>query len=128
MVSGSLIKLITFVASTIPTQLSKGVVYLAIRQVGDGDIGYISIVEFIRYFYKIAQPEKLKASVRVIYNVACLKIIVSLKGIGGAFDLIGISKLEKLWFGEPFYIFDDNPLWAERNFIWEDLLKTATNE
>ena len=98
------------------------------RQVGDGAISYISRVGFIGYFYKIVQPEKLKPNVQVIYNVACLKIIVSLKGIGGAFDLIGISKLEKLWFGEPFYIFDDNPLWAERNFIWEDLLKTATNE
>jgi len=38
------------------------------------------------------------------------------KGIGGAFDLLQLSKLEKLWFGEPVYIFDDNRLWVEKNF------------
>ena len=98
------------------------------RQVGDGAISYISRVGFIGYFYKIVQPEKLKPNVQVIYNVACLKIIIYSKGIGGAFYLIGISKLGKLWFVEPIYIFDDNPLGAERNSTWKDLLRTATNE
>ena len=50
------------------------------------------------------------------------------KGIGGAFDLMGISKLEKLWFGEPVYIFDDNRLWVEKNFTLTDLLETASDE
>ena len=35
------------------------------------------------------------------------------KGIGEAFNVIGISKLEEISFGEPVYIFDTNRLWIE---------------
>ena len=78
--------------------------------------------------YKVRQPSKLKAIARLAYNVACLPMTLYSKGIGGAFDIIGISKLEKLWFGAPVYIFDDNRLWVEKNFTLTDLLKTATDE
>lgn len=114
--------------STIPAELSKGIVYTAVGQVGEAAIGYISGILFVQYLYKIAQPEKLKASARLIYNVAYLPMTLYSKGIGRAFDLIGISKLEKLWFGEPVYIFDDNPLWIEKNFTLSDLFKTAADE
>ena len=126
--TGSVAKPIGFAVSTIPAELSKGIVYSAVGQVGEAAIGYISGIGFVRYLYKIAQPEKLKASARLAYNVACLPMTLYSKGIGGAFDLIGISKLEKLWFGEPVYIFDDNRLWVEKNFTVTDLLKTATDE
>lgn len=126
--TGSLAKPIGFAVSTIPAELSKGIVYSAVGQVGEAAIGYISGIGFVRYLYKIAQPEKLKVSARLVYNVACLPITVYSKGIGGAFDLLGISKLEKLWFGEPVYIFEDNRLWVEKNFTVTDLLKTATDE
>ena len=79
-------------------------------------------IGFVRYLYKIAQPEKLKASARLIYNVACLPMTLQSKGIGGAFDLIGLSKLEEVWFGEPVYIFDDNCLWVEKNFTLGELV------
>ena len=46
------------------------------------------------------------------------------KGISGAFDLLQLSKLEKLWFGEPVYIFDDNRLWIEKNFTLNDIFET----
>ena len=47
------------------------------------------------------------------------------KGMGGAFDLLQISKLEKVWFGEPVYIFDDNRLWIEKNFTLNDIFETV---
>ena len=126
--TGSVSKPIGFAVSTIPVELSKGIVYSAVGQIGEAAIGYISGIGFVRFIYKIAKPEKLKASARVVYNVACLPMTLYSKGIGGAFDLIGISKLEKLWFGEPVYIFDNNRLWVEKNFTLTDLLATATDE
>lgn len=45
------------------------------------------------------------------------------KGIGGAFDLLQISKLEKLWFATPVYIFDDNRLWVEKNFTLSNVFE-----
>lgn len=68
------------------------------------------------------QSETLKASSRLLYNV------VYLKEIGRAFDLFGISELEKLWFGEPIFILDDNYLWIEKNFTSGKLLNTAADE
>ena len=124
--TGSVAKPIAFAVSNIPVELSKGIVYSAVGQIGEAAVGYISGVGFVRFIYKIAKPEKLKASARVVYNVACLPMTVYSKGIGGAFDLMGISKLEKLWFGEPVYIFDDNRLWVEKNFTLTDLLETDT--
>ena len=126
--TGSIVKPIGITVSTIPSEFSKGIVYTAVGQVGEAAIGYISGIGFVRYLYKIAQPEKLKASARFIYNVGCLPMTLYSKGIGGAFDLIGISKLEKLWFGEPVNIFDDNRLWVEQSFTLTDLLKTVADE
>ena len=126
--SGSVIKPIGFAVSNIPVELSTGVVYSAVGQIGEAAVGYVSGIGCVRYLYKIAQPDKLKASARLVYNVACLPMTLYSKGIGGAFDLFGISKLEKLWFGEPVYIFDDNRLWVEKNFTLTDLFKTATDE
>jgi len=79
-------------------------------------IGYISGVEFVRYFYKVVHPAKLKASARLAYNVACLTITLYAKGVGGTWDLLRLSKLEEMWFGEPVYLFDDNRFWIEKNF------------
>lgn len=126
--TGSVAKPIGFAVSTIPAELSKGIVYTAVGQVGEAAIGYISGIGFVRYLYKVAQPEKFKASARLIYNVACLPMTLYSKGIGGAFDLLGISKLEELWFGEPVYIFDDNRLWVEKNFTFSELFKTVADE
>jgi hypothetical protein len=126
--TGSVAKPIGFAVSTIPVELSKGIVYSAVGQIGDAAIGYVSGIGFVRFIYKIAKPEKFKASARVVYNVACLPMTLYSKGIGGAFDLIGISKLEKLWFGEPVYIFDDNRLWVEKNFTLTNLLETVGDE
>jgi hypothetical protein len=128
LLTGSMAKPIGFAVSTIPAELSKGIVYTAVGQVGEAAIGYVSGIGFVRYLYKISQPEKLKASARLLYNVACLPMTLYSKGIGGAFDLIGISKLEELWFGQPIYIFDDNRLWIEKNFTLSELLKTAADE
>ena len=49
------------------------------------------------------------------------------KGIDIAFDLLRISKLEKLWFGKHVYIFDDNRLWIEKNFTLTELFQTVNN-
>ena len=45
------------------------------------------------------------------------------KGISGAFDLLRISKLEEMWFGQSVYIFDDNRLWIEANFTLGDIFE-----
>ena len=119
--TGSVAKPVGFAIANVPAEFSKGVVYTAVGQVGETALGYISGIGFVRYLYKVVQPAKLKATARLIYNVACLPVTLYSKGIGGAFDLLQISKLEKLWFGEPIYIFDDNRLWVEKNFTLNDL-------
>ena len=124
----SIVKPIAFALSTIPGELSTGFVYSTVGQIGEAAIGYVSGIGFVRYIYKIAQPKKLKASARLAYNVACLPMTLYSKGIGGAFDIFGVSQLEEQWFGTPVYIFDDNRLWIEKNFTLSELLKTATDE
>nr|YP_010516870.1 hypothetical protein ON958_pgp048 [Haslea pseudostrearia]UXN44652.1 hypothetical protein [Haslea pseudostrearia] len=119
--TGSVAKPLGFAAIQVPRELTKGVVYTAIGQIGEGVLGYISGIGFVRYLYKVSQPEKLKATARLMYNVGCLPITLYSKGIGGAFDLLQLSKLEKMWFGEPIYIFDDNRLWVETNFTIGDI-------
>jgi len=114
--TGSMVKPITYAVASIPAELSKGVVYTAVGNIGEAAVGYISGIGFVRYFYKVVHPAKLKASARLMYNIGCLPITLYSKGIGGTFDILGISKLEEYWFGSPVYIFDDNRLWAEKNF------------
>lgn len=128
LLTGSMAKPIGYAVSTIPVELSKGVVYSAVGQIGEAALGYISGIGFIRYLYKISKPGKLKAGGRLIYNVASLPMTLYSKGIGGAFDLVGISKLEELWFGTPVYIFDDNRLWIEKNFTMSDLVKKVGDD
>ena len=64
---------------------------------------------------------KIREIVFIVTVPCCLPITCYYKGIGGAFDLLQISKLEELWFGEPVYIFDDNRLWVEKNFTIGDI-------
>ena len=123
--TGSVVKPLGYALATVPAELSKGVIYTAVGQVGEAAIGYISGIGFVRYLYKVIQPPKLKATARLIYNVGSLPMTLYSKGIGGAFDLLQISKLETLWFGEPVYIFDDNRLWIEKNFTLNDVFKTV---
>ena len=123
--TGSLAKPIVFAAATIPAELSKGIVYTAVGQIGEATIGYLSGFGFIRYIYKIAEPGKFKATARIIYNVSSLPLTIYSKGVGGVFDLLKLSKLEKAWFGEPVYIFDDNRIWVEKNFTLMDGFKTV---
>lgn len=123
-VTGSIIKPVAFAISTIPAEFSKGIIYTAVGQVGETAIGYVSGIGFVRYLYKVIQPSKFKATARLIYNIGCLPMTLYFKGIGGSFDLLQVSKLEKLWFGTPVYIFDDNRLWIEKNFTLSDVFQT----
>ena len=128
LVSGSLIKPIGYAVSSIPAELATGYVYSAVGHVGEAALGYLSGVGFVRYVYRISKPEKLKAVTRLIYNLASLPMTIYSKGATGVFDLIGVSKLEELWFGQPVYIFDDNCLWMEKNYTVGELLKTVGDE
>ena len=123
--TGSIIKPVGFAVSAVPAELSKGVIYTAVGQVGEAAIGYVSGIGFVRYLYKVVHPTKLKATARFLYNIGCLPMTLYSKGIGGAFDLLGISKLEELWFGGPVYIFDDNRLWVEKNFTLGDVFEAV---
>lgn len=123
LLTGSVSKPVAVAALQVPGELTKGFVYTAVGQIGEGVLGYISGIGFVRYLYKVVQPTKLKASARLAYNVACLPVTLYSKGIGGAFDLLRLSKLEEMWFGEPVYIFDDNRLWIEKNFTIGDIFE-----
>jgi len=121
--TGSIAKPLGFAVATVPREMSKGFIYTAVGQVGESALGYISGIGFIRYIYKVTKPEKIKVTARVIYNVACLPITLYSKGITATFDLLRLSKLEEMWFGEPVYIFNDNRLWVESNFTMDDILQ-----
>ena len=121
--TGSISKPVAVAALQVPGELTKGFVYTAVGQIGEGVIGYISGIGFVRFLYKVVQPSKLKATARLAYNVACLPATLYFKGIGASFDLFRLSKLEKMWFGEPVYIFDDNRLWIEKNFTIGDIFE-----
>ena len=123
LLTGSIAKPLGFAVAQVPGELTKGVVYTAVGQIGEGALGYVSGIGFVRYLYKVIQPTKLKVTARLVYNIASLPITLYSKGIGGAFDLLKISKLEELWFGQPDYIFDDNRLWIERNFTLGDIFE-----
>lgn len=124
-ITGSLAKPVGFAIANVPVELTKGFIYTAVGQIGETAIGYVSGIGFVRYLYKVVQPTKLKATARLVYNVACLPMTLYSKGVGGALDLLQISKLEKLWFGEPVYIFDDNRLWIEKNFTLNDVFEAV---
>lgn len=121
--TGSFAKPVALAAATIPAELGKGFLYSAVGQVGESVIGYVSGIGFVRYIYKVAQPTKIKATARLVYNVACLPMTIYSKGWGAACDYIGISKVEEYWFGSPVYIFDDNRVWAEKNFSISDIFE-----
>ena len=123
LLTGSIAKPLGFAVAQVPGELTRGVVYTAVGQIGEGVLGYVSGIGFVRYLYKVLQPTKLKATARLVYNIASLPITLYSKGIGGAFDLLKISKLEELWFGQPVYIFDDNRLWIESNFTLGDIFE-----
>lgn len=121
--TGSIAKPLGFAVATVPREMSKGFIYTAVGQVGESALGYISGIGFVRYIYKVAKPEKIKVTARVIYNVACLPITLYSKGITATFDFLRLSKLEEMWFGEPVYIFNDNRLWVESNFTMDDIFQ-----
>ena len=120
--TGSVKKPVVYTLSRIPTQMHNGVFYTITEDIGEHVIGYLSGVGFIKYLYiVIERPINLKAAFRVTYNIICLPVTVYSKGITAAFDLLGISQIEKFWFGESVDIFDGNRLWIERNFTMSDI-------
>lgn len=121
--TGSISKPLGFAVATVPREMSKGFIYTAVGQVGEAALSYISGIGFVRYLYKVAKPEKIKVTPRVIYNVACLPFTLYSKGITATFDVLRLSKLEEMWFAEPIYIFNDNRLWIESNFTMNEIFK-----
>ena len=120
-VTGSFSKPVIQGLATIPAELGKGYLYSAVGHVGETIIGYVSGIGVVRFVYKVAEPAKIKAVARLCYNIAGLPVTIYSKGIGAAFDMLQISKIEKAWFGEPVYIFDDNRFWLEKNFTLTDV-------
>lgn len=112
----SVVKPVGYAVSTIPRELTKGFVYSTLGHVGQDIIGYVSGVGFVRYLYKTLHPGKIKGTARLVYNVGCLPVTLFSKGVGATFNGLGLSKVERWWFGEPVYLIDDNRLWIEKNF------------
>lgn len=120
--TGSVTKPVGFAVIQIPGEMTKGFVYsVLVNQVGEHTLGYLSGIGCVRYLYKILQPSGFKETARLVYNVGCLPLTLYSKGVGGAFDLLQISRLEQMWFGQPVYIFDDNRLWIESNFTMANI-------
>ena len=128
LLTGSVDKPLGFAVAQVPAELTKSVIYTALGQIGESIIGYVSGIGFVRYLYKVRQPSKLKAIARLAYNIVCLPVTLYSKGIGSAFDLLKISKLEEMWFGQPVYIFDDNRVWIEKNFTLSDVFETMEED
>ena len=121
LLTGSVAKPLAFAAAQVPAELTKGTVYTAVGQVGEAAIGYVSTIGLFRFLYKVVQPSKLKATARLAYNLVSLPMTVYSMGVGGVFDILQLSKLEEMWFGQPVYIFDDNRLWIEKDFTIGDI-------
>jgi len=119
--TGSVAKPLGFASAQVPLELTKGFVHTATGQVDEAAIGYVSSIGMLRFFYKVAHPAKLKVTARLAYNVVCLSMTIYAMGVDGVFDVFQLSKLEKMWFGQPVYIFDDNRLWIEKNFTVGDI-------
>lgn len=117
----SISKPLWFAVVTVPREMSKGFICTAVGQIGEATLSYVSGIGFVRYIYKIAKPEKIKVTARVVYNVACLPFMLYFKEITVTFDILRLSKLKEMWFGEPIYIFNDNRLWIESNFTMNDI-------
>lgn len=113
--TGSVSKTLEFVIVQIPG--TKNGIYTVIDQIGDDIFGYILAIGFVKYLSKVANQFKLNATARLVYTDAYLLITLYFKGIDNIFDLLKISKLEEIWFGQPIYTFDYNRLWIETNFI-----------
>ena len=60
LLTDSVAKLVKFAVAHIFVELTKGVGYTAVGQIGDGVIEYVLGIGFIRYLYKVVQPTKLK--------------------------------------------------------------------
>lgn len=117
----SISKPLGFAVVTVPREMSEGSICTAVGQIVEATLGYVSGIGFVRYIYKVAKPEKIKVTARVVYNVACLPFMLYSKGITVTFDILRLSKLEEMWFSEPIYIFNDNRLWIESNFTMNDI-------
>lgn len=49
LLTGSVVKPIEFAVSTIPVELSEGIVYSAVGQIGQVAVGYVSGIGFVRF-------------------------------------------------------------------------------
>lgn len=90
--------------------------------------GYLCGVGLVRTIYKASNPGFIKNVTRTTYNVLCLPATLYYKGTSSVTDLIGLNRLEKVWFGEEIYIFSDNRVWIEKNFTLDNALYTLNNQ
>jgi hypothetical protein len=117
-----------FAIAKIPAEMSKGFIYSAFAQVGETVIGYACGIGFVRWIYKATAVTYVKGIARTIYNIGSLPVTLYCRGIDEAFDFVRIGKVEKWWFGEPVYIFNDKRIWIEANFTLDGALKAAAGE
>jgi hypothetical protein len=115
-ITRQLIGPVGFAVARIPNEYAKGYIYSGIGSVGEAAFGYIGGMAFVRYIYKATDVAYVKEVFRMAYNVGGLFMTLPSKGWDLAFDSIGLSRLERYWFGEPVYIFNDSRIWLEGNF------------
>ena len=120
--TGSLAKPVGFAIAQIPRELSKGMVCTVVGE-RENIVGYLCSIGFVRYIYKLANPGKIKATARFLYNFGSLPLTLYAKGVGNTFDLLKLSEMEELWFGQPVYIFNDNRIWIESNFTISNIVE-----
>lgn len=123
-VTRSISKPVIYALISVPGELANGFVKSSIGNTAETVIGYISGVGFVRFVYKNVHPGKLKTAFRLTYNIICLPMTLYAKGVSGTLELLQVSKLEEMWFGEKVPIFTDNSLWVEKNFTLSEVFNS----
>ena len=112
--TGSLRKPLIFATGQLSKEFTTGFVVSCGGSAVESLLGYVSGIGFVRWIYKASDVKKIKAIARLGYNILGLPITMYSKGVCTVTDLLQIGYLEKKWFGEQVYIFDDNRIWLEK--------------
>jgi hypothetical protein len=125
--SGQVVGPVVYTLRTVPNQLTGGLVKAAVRKTSTIVISYVSGMSLAGTLYQLVNNGLIKTTARLIYNYGGLFMTLPAYGFTVGmrfpFSVLSLSALEKYWFGEEVYIFDDNRIWLEKNFTIEDTFR-----
>lgn len=104
-----------YCVAQIPRELTRGYIQSCVGEFSLVLVGYCTGLTSLTCFYKLLSDSKVKTVARGMLNTYGLVATLPAWGVGKTCDVIALSKLEKIWFGTPIYLFDDNRIWLEQN-------------